>query len=88
MNRYGERGQPCLTDLAKGKALPSMPFNFMEDETEVYKEFTHLIHFGPKPSFSKALKRKLHSILLKAFSKSRSKRTRSWLLSLAHSWAS
>jgi hypothetical protein len=35
MKRYGERGQPCLTDLARGKALPSTPFSLMVDEAEV-----------------------------------------------------
>jgi len=88
MKRYGERGHPCLTDLARGKVLPSTPLSLMADEADPYRELTHLIHCGQKPSFAKASKRKLHSILSKAFSKSSSRKTKSWLLSLAQSWAS
>jgi hypothetical protein len=88
MKRYGERGHPCLTDLARGKVFPSTPLSLMADEADLYKELTHLIHCGQKPSFARASNRKLHSILSKVFSKSRSRRTRSWLLSSAQSWAS
>jgi hypothetical protein len=55
----------------------------MADEADLYSEFTHRIHCEQNPSFAKASKRKFHSILSKAFSKSRSKRTKSWLLSSA-----
>ncbi len=85
MKRYGERGHPCLTDLARGKVLPSTPLSLMADEADPYKELTHWIHCGQKPSFAKASNKKLHSILSKAFSKSKSSRTRSWLLSSAQS---
>jgi hypothetical protein len=60
----------------------------MTDEANLYSELTHRIHSGQNPSFARASKRKFHSILSKAFSKSRSKRTKSWLLSSAQSWAS
>jgi hypothetical protein len=83
MKRYGERGHPCLIDLAKGKVLPSIPLSLMADEADPYKELTHRIHCGQKPSFARASNKKLHSILSKAFSKSRSNKTRSWLLSSA-----
>jgi hypothetical protein len=60
----------------------------MADEVDLYSELTHWIHCEQNPSFAKASKRKFHSILSKAFSKSRSKRTKSWLLSSTQSWAS
>jgi hypothetical protein len=44
INRYGERGHPCLTDLARGKGLPSTPLSLMVDEADPYKELTQRIH--------------------------------------------
>jgi hypothetical protein len=44
MKRYGERGHPCLTNLARGKMLPSTPFNLIAEEAERYRELTHRIH--------------------------------------------
>jgi hypothetical protein len=49
----------------------------MADEADLYKELTHQIHWLQNPSFAKASNKKLHSILSKAFSKSRSNRTKS-----------
>jgi hypothetical protein len=60
----------------------------MADEANLYSELTHRIHWGQNPSFARASNRKLHSILSKAFSKSKSNRIKSWLLSSAQSWAS
>jgi hypothetical protein len=57
----------------------------MAEVAEVYREFTHRTHFGQKPSLVRALNKKLHSILSKAFSKSKRRRTRSWSLSSAQS---
>ncbi len=88
MNMYGERGHPCLIDLARGKVLPSTPLSLMADVADLYKDRTHRIHYGQKPSFARASNKKLHSILSKAFSKSRSNKTRSWLLSSAQSLTS
>jgi hypothetical protein len=41
MKKYGERGHPYLTDLARGKVLPSTPLSLMADEVDPYKELTH-----------------------------------------------
>jgi hypothetical protein len=57
----------------------------MADEADLYSELTHRIHCEQNPSFARASKRKFHSILSKAFSKSRSKRIKSWLFSSAQS---
>jgi hypothetical protein len=43
----------------------------MADEADLYSELTHRIHYEQNPSFARASKRKFHSILLKAFSKSK-----------------
>jgi hypothetical protein len=59
----------------------------MVDEADLYSELTHRIHYEQNPSFARASKKKFHSIQSKAFSKSRSERTKSWLLSSAQSWA-
>jgi hypothetical protein len=85
MNRYGAKGQPCLTDLDSLKSFPISPLTLIKEEASRYKEETHFIHLGLQPSLDKVGKRNPHLILSKAFSKSRRSRTRSYPFSIAHS---
>jgi hypothetical protein len=61
-----------------------------EGEADQYRADTHLIHFGLNPNLNRAGNRKPHSILSKAFLKSKRSRTRSYSLAAANSsdsWA-
>ncbi len=53
-----------------------------------YKDPTQRTQVALNPNLASALKRKPHSILSNAFSKSRKSKTRSWLFSSAHPRAS
>ncbi len=43
MKRYGERGHPCLTNLARGKGLPSTLLSLMANAADSYRELTHRV---------------------------------------------
>ncbi len=84
MNRYGVKRKPYFTDLDSLKSPSNFPLTLTEEATQ-YKEETQVIHLGLKPGLDRAGKRKPHSILSKVFLKLRRSKTRSCLLSIAHS---
>ena len=70
MKRKWERGSPCLNPLPGEKRPKGLLFKRIEKEVDVIHILIHESQVGVNPSFSKIARRKLYSILSKAFSMS------------------
>jgi hypothetical protein len=68
IKRKGKRGSPYPNPLPGEKNKKGLLFSRIEKDVEEVQILIQESQIGPNPSFSKIAKRKLHSILSKAFS--------------------
>jgi hypothetical protein len=82
-NKYGARGQPCLTPCKIGKARVDFPLTETRAAASLKSMWAMFMNGTGKPIYAMAWKRKPRSILSYAFEKSSLKNKRGWFDCLA-----
>jgi len=70
INKYGERGSPCLNPRLHLKGKPRSPFLRTEENPELSRDLIHPYQLTPKSPPWSTLRRKVQSNVSKALAKS------------------